>query len=153
LTHALVSGMRKVPAALQLFTADLAVHASQSELGIMIKARQRAAAQLAGCTGSAHADRRRTGTAIAWRRQQLVRTLWKLGEDRQSGGLLGMLGMGTASPYPAEFRLIVRVVATFVADRFTDPVYAVAASDVAGYKQTLGTRGALTAMDMRDGVR
>lgn len=47
-------------------------------------------------------------------------TLTVLGEDRDTGGLLGALGMGRRSTVSARFRFCCRAVAAFVAARLTD---------------------------------
>ncbi|XP_077501047.1 ectopic P granules protein 5 homolog [Amblyomma americanum] len=47
-------------------------------------------------------------------------TLGVLGEDRDTGGLLGALGMGRRSTVSVQFRFCCRVVAAFVAARLTD---------------------------------
>lgn len=38
----------------------------------------------------------------------------KYGEDRKSSGLLGAIGFGEKSPHPLEFRLICRLLGTFL---------------------------------------
>jgi hypothetical protein len=69
-----------------------------------------------------------------------VRTLWRLGEDRASAGFWGTLGMGAVSPYPPAFRLYVRTLAAFVADRARDPVFGVPNQEADSMVAAIGTR-------------
>ena len=75
--------------------------------------------------------------------QPLVRTLWRLGEDRQSAGFLGMIGMGSASLYDVQFRLYVRLVAAYVADRFRESGFGVPATEVEAFLIAISTPLAL----------
>ena len=79
--------------------------------------------------------------------QHLVRTLWRLGEDRQSAGFLGMIGMGSASLYDVQFRLYVRLVAAYVADRFRDPGFGLPAAEVETFLLAISTSFACRARD------